>query len=469
MSSVRSVGRRGSSTARPGTASGRTISTAVAATARSVRPATGLSRSTTSKQCRPTTGVAPERIVESPAYYASMISAKIEEISAEIQRLRSETEMMDGQSEPRRALDARHRELKETVKRLKDELRDHNLAKENARMGANHEDVRKLTAEIVEHNGKLEREIDRMFFSRKRTEDDIKKVELETVRIHAKMEARIIEEGNGEDEANDRVGDYRMFVEEIEFLQEEAAMSEEELEHENRLAETKPNDYRDAKILVDDLRESLERVEEEILLTGMSERDARDHLTRKIGKAERQSVMIEAETSTLRAELDELAQRKKELTNELRLKSIGGGQGIAGACDRLARKERFFLKYLEDAPSLRAKLQEEKDGVRSRIDLISRQSNMYTRVDGTVILPSREELELMKNDVAFATKNLDESRRTISLLEGQKERRAAEVSSRRLVFGYLRASFQKSRSVALQVGESRGANRPGTGRPARSY
>ncbi|EJK76785.1 hypothetical protein THAOC_01433 [Thalassiosira oceanica] len=157
LSSGWSHGRRGSA-ARPVTsgrfsrgnaaASGRTISTAggtrsvavvlppssdasVAATARSVRPATGLSRSHNNVPHRSTAGVAP--VVETPAYYASLINSKIDEIAAEIERLRSETEMMDGESEPRRALNGRHRELKETVKRLEDELADHNLAREHAR------------------------------------------------------------------------------------------------------------------------------------------------------------------------------------------------------------------------------------------------------------------------------------------------------------------------------------------------
>lgn len=427
-------------------ASGRTISTAggtrsvavvlppssdasVAATARSVRPATGLSRSHNNVPHRSTAGVAP--VVETPAYYASLINSKIDEIAAEIERLRSETEMMDGESEPRRALDGRHRDLKETAKRLEDELADHSLAREHARLGVDHEDVRQLTNEIFQHNGKLVREIDGIFDARKRTEDDIAKVESEIARIHSKMEARIVEEGNGEDDAihEDRIADYRMFVEEIEFAQNEATRSGEELfaiKHENRLAiSAEDSRQREAKLLVEDLRQELVQTEEELMLAGMSEGDAREHLIRKMSKAEHQSVKIESESSTLRAELDELAQRKEELRSELRLKSLG--QGSAGACERLARKGRFYLKYLEDAPSARAKLQQEKEGVRSRIDLIRRQLKESKRDDGTVVLPSREELELMKSDVAFATKNLDESRRTTSLLEGQTERRAAEL------------------------------------------
>ena len=385
--------------------------------------------------------------------------------------------MMDGESEPRRALDGRHRELKATVERLEKEMSDRNLAREHARLGADHEDVRQLTAEIVQHNGKLEREIDGMFFSRKRTEDDIAKVESEIARIHAKMEARIVEEGSGEDDdADDRVADYRMFVEEIEFAQKEAAQSDEELfaiEHEHRAAESRLAEgsrsrHREAKLLVEDLRQSLERAEEELLLAGMSEGDAREHLIRKMSKAEQQSVKVEAASSTLRAELDELVKRQNELRDELRLKSIGG-QGSAGACERLARKERFVLRYLEDAPSLRAKLQEEKDGVRSCIDLIRRQLKESTRDDGTVMLPSREELELMKNDVAFATKNLDASRRTTSLLEGQREKRATEVSVWRGVSFVCGMPLFQHRDpyLARQVGVARGANRRGAGRPAR--
>ena len=187
-----------------------------------IRPMTGLARVDNRHQNNGTAASSstPTRIIESAGYYQSMIQSKIDEIVEEIDRLRFE--IADGDSESRKALENKYEDLLKVVQNLEGDLADYNLAKEQARSGTSHEDVQNSTLDIISRNKKMEKEIDKIFFSRKKAEDEVSLVESELKRLHAAVEAKLLDS----EEDDGKVHEYRALVKKIEALSIETKQQE---------------------------------------------------------------------------------------------------------------------------------------------------------------------------------------------------------------------------------------------------
>jgi hypothetical protein len=387
------------------------------------RPTTGLARvenlassssSTTSKSNMP--------IVESVGYYQAMIQAKIDETSKEMKRLRSETEMADVHSEPRMALESRHDALLNTVRGLEGDLADYNLAREYVRSGSSPGDVKKFTLAIISTNKKMEKDIDAVFFKRKKVEDELSSVEAEVARLNAVLESKILD---GDDEKMD---DYRSSLEQVKATITEMEQQEDDIvliRHKLRTMELNDQGLGSQclkkKKHVGNMKKLLEQVGEDIKLAQMADDEARECLLGKIVGLQLSTKELEEELSMLENELKTL----HEIQKKNRIEKLMGGAAMA--CDRLFKKENSFKQYLERLPKMQTQLEEERGRLLSTIETlrcdISRTAKWMSDMD----LPSKEEMELMRNDVAFARKHLDANQETMSILRQQKKKLMDEV------------------------------------------
>lgn len=386
------------------------------------RPTTGLARvenlassssSTTSKSNMP--------IVESVGYYQA-IQAKIDETSKEMKRLRSETEMADVHSEPRMALESRHDALLNTVRGLEGDLADYNLAREYVRSGSSPGDVKKFTLAIISTNKKMEKDIDAVFFKRKKVEDELSSVEAEVARLNAVLESKILD---GDDEKMD---DYRSSLEQVKATITEMEQQEDDIvliRHKLRTMELNDQGLGSQclkkKKHVENMKKLLEQVGEDIKLAQMADDEARECLLGKIVGLQLSTKELEEELSMLENELKTL----HEIQKKNRIEKLMGGAAMA--CDRLFKKENSFKQYLERLPKMQTQLEEERGRLLSTIETlrcdISRTAKWMSDMD----LPSKEEMELMRNDVAFARKHLDANQETMSILRQQKKKLMDEV------------------------------------------
>jgi flagellar biosynthesis chaperone FliJ len=181
---------------------------------------TGLACEDDRRQGSANSSSTPARIFESVGYYQSMTQSKIEEIINEIDRLRSET--ADGNHESCKALENKHEELSKAIQTLEGDLTDY-LAKKQARSGTSHEDVQNSTLGIVRRNEKMKKEIDKIFFSRKKAEGEISWMESELKRLNAAMETKFLEGDDAE-----RVHGYSALVNEIELLIDKTKQEEDD-------------------------------------------------------------------------------------------------------------------------------------------------------------------------------------------------------------------------------------------------
>jgi hypothetical protein len=268
----------------------------------------------------------------------------------------------------------------------------------------------------------MEKDIDAVFFKRKKVEDELSSVEAEVARLNAVLESKILD---GDDEKMD---DYRSSLEQVKATITEMEQQEDDIvliRHKLRTMELNDQGLGSQclkkKKHVEDMKKLLEQVGEDIKLAQMADDEARECLLGKIVGLQLSTKELEEELSVLENELKTLHEIQKKNRTE---KLMGGA---AMAYDRLFKKENSFKQYLERLPKMQTQLEEERGRLLSTIETlrcdISRTAKWMSDMD----LPSKEEMELMRNDVAFARKHLDANQETMSILRQQKKKLMDEV------------------------------------------
>ena len=395
-----------------------------------LRPMTGLARRNTmtaatavhssSSTTATTTLTLPSgsRIIESAGYYQSILQSKITDIVKEIKRLQHETDMANGQSKPRMALQKKHDDLLSAVQKLEGNLADCNIAREHLRFGSSPGDIKNSTLRILANNKKKEKEIDGVFYKRKKVEDNIAAVEVELKRRHS------IVENADHGENTDLVDEYRTLVHQIEAITAEIEQQEDEtvlLRHKLKMMKSNEGGVVDHDTGSSSMKKKLNEVEEDIELALMTDNEARDHLLGKIDSVQLNTMELEDESMKLEGEITTLQVVYRKLLSD---KFQGG---TVKAYNRLLQKDTRLKQYLDDElPNLKAKLEGERTQLESsieslRIDILEKERMLEME------LPSNEEVELMKEEVAFTGNNLEANHETLALLQLQKKKRMDEV------------------------------------------
>lgn len=388
------------------------------------RPTTGLARvdnrrsstsSSSSKSNMP--------IVDSAGYYRVMIQSKIVEIETEMERLRTETEMTDVHSTSRIALDNKHDTLLSSVRKLEASLADYNLAREYARSGTAPGEIKKSTLTIVGTNNKMEKEIDAIFFKRKKVEDEIGNVEAEVKHLNVVFESKVDDEEADND--YERLDLYRCLVTQIKAVIAETEQQEDDIVLLRHKVKTIDGDGSNQSILkrVDRMKKELEQVEEDIRILLMTDDEAREYLLSKIVDMQMSTKEHEDELCLLDSEM----QRLNQLQKVARLEKLMGGAEMANA--RLVDKDNSLKQYLDEKfPVMKAQLENEQRRLLSSIEMLRSNINKREEWASNMKLPSKEELDLMKSEVAFTRKHLDSQKETLAILRELKDKHTDEVN-----------------------------------------
>ena len=242
------------------------------------------------------------------------------------------------------------------------------------------------------------------------------------------MESRFLD---GKEDA-EKVREYRALIGDIESLVAETRGQEDDILLMRHKIKTMDADdgpghgfrarYAEEKRRAEDLEERLERVEQDIRLAPMTEDEARDHLQGKLRGVQCQTEKFEDEASLMQLELEALKEMQAELRSELRTQSSG-----AGAHERLFRQEREAMRYLERLPVVKSELDDERARLISSIEGLRAGISEGKRMSETELL-SRNEMDLMKDEVEFTGRHLGASQETTALLRHQKKARVEEVS-----------------------------------------
>ncbi len=378
------------------------------------------------------TASAPNRVFESAGHYSNLLQTKIEAIVNEIGRLRAETEMADVDSEVRLKAERDFEDALNEVRMLEGELGDYNMAHEYIRSGPSNEDLHNSVIDIMNHNMELEKEIDCIFLKRKKTEDEVVKSESAMKEMEAAMERKILESNP------DKIYKFQTAINEINAVHEESKRQEEqmaEFRHKISMLESHLEgqglfvQMKQFQKHTNDLKQQIVQVEEDIQLAGMDEDDAREHLLKKVKGIQQQIKMYDEKTSLVQSEITVLQKEHLELRSELRLKSRFTGPDGAKAMEHLFLADEEISRSLEVVPETKSKLAAEQVKIKSTIEALLEDisKNIFLT---EVPLPSKGELDMLKQEVAFKNVNIDANEETISRLQHQKKIRMEEVRFR---------------------------------------
>ena len=113
--------------------------------------------------------------------------------------------------------------------------------------------------------------------------------------------------------------------------------------------------------------------------------------------------------------------------------------GAARAYERLSKKDNTCKQYLERLPEMKTQLEEERERLISTIETLRGDISKRVKWMSNMELPSKDEIKLMINDVAFTRKHLDANQMKMAILHRQKKKRTDEVCTTLLVPIFMQA------------------------------
>ena len=260
-------------------------------------------------------------------------------------------------------------------------------------------------------------QIDDIFVSRKR-------IESQTLKVQSELD-RVIDERKKEFSKDpcmlyefERLVDLirNIQAEELELIQINAKIEPLKDDSQARHIQTKSRD--------EDLERQIEQVELDLELASMDEFDARKYLLTKVKDVDAQRKQIDKQVVALQSEIDTLVNEQSKLQTQLRLNSYTP-QKESTAIELLHKSNDKQKRFLADVPEMKAQLQ--KDITRLTASIRTLEQEVENKRGKELQLPSRDELELMKEEVDFTSKHLSNNKNTWMLLQEQKKSREAEL------------------------------------------
>lgn len=183
------------------------------------------------------------------------------------------------------------------------------------------------------------------------------------------------------------------------------------------------NPYKQAKGRVDRLRQEIAQVEGDLeLLAQEDEHEARQFLLEKVKRLDKEQLRIDKQITAIQSEIDSLLDEQSRMQSQLAIKTYEPKEGPT-EIDLLHSKFNEQQQFLADSANVKTHLQLERKRLNDVI--VSLQQDLEKK--RTLMLPSQEELVLMKREVDFTSKHLDNNKQTICRLQNQKHKREMEL------------------------------------------
>jgi chromosome segregation ATPase len=360
------------------------------------------------------------QVIESAGYYSYLLQQKIEEIVNEMQRLEKESEMADGASEARRKLDNEHKIAVGEIQKLEAALADINLAKDKARSGSNDEEIREECIELSQKNKGLEREIDEIFIQRKRIESQTLKLESQIKQLRDETEQKLMAHP-------EMLYNYQMLLDLMQDIQreeseEDGKMNELEAQIRSMDADGNLTRYKQAKDRALSIERQIAQVEADIELIALDdEHDAKRYLLDKVKRIDAKQRKLDKQCLNVQAEIELMLDEQSEMKSRARMK--GYSPKDPQLLYKINDEQRLFLA---DMPQIKTELEDEKNRLTVAIELL--RDNLDKRSSPAKLnLPTQEEFTLMKDEVAFTSKQIDNNKETIVHLQQQRKAREMEL------------------------------------------
>jgi chromosome segregation ATPase len=220
---------------------------------------------------------------------------------------------------------------------------------------------------------------------------------------------------------------YQMLLDLMQDIQreeseEDGKMNELEAQIRSMEADCNLTRYKQAKDRATSIERQIAQVEADIELVALDdEHEARRYLLDKVKRIDAKQKKLDKQCLNVQAEIESMLDEQSEMKSRARMK--GYSPKDPQLLYKINDEQRLFL---DDMPQIKTELEDEKNRLTVAIELL--QDNLDKRSSATKLnLPSQEEFKLMKDEVAFTSKQIDNNKETIVHLQQQRKARELEL------------------------------------------
>lgn len=391
----------------------------------SSRPLTAAGGISISRKSNGVSSLLHDQKLNNPQYFAAFLSQKEKEIVNEIQRLQNDTKVMEANVVAYSAKQKTYNILLSDVTKLQETIADYNLAFENEANGCDPEELEELAIKLKERNQGLANDIDNIFVRVKCLEEEVKKKEEEKANIIKKIQ-RILDSSDREDNRlyrrlNAKLEEVQKFKT---FMNTEISTLQENLKDiQIRLEERNDKDLLDRMDMEEEAISScmkdLEIINEKLFVAQMSAEEAKVYLLDKVKTNKAKELKIDEECAAIQDKLQTLESKESQLFHII----FNAESPEISSCKAIWEQRKNAVDFLEESNYTVNSIQAENETMKKNIATLQEILNEKTNNRGDDKISAKS----IHDKINYKSKNLDNSRWTISQLSDQKMARAEEL------------------------------------------
>ncbi|CAM9723209.1 unnamed protein product [Ascophyllum nodosum] len=368
------------------------------------------------------------RQVQDGSYFIGVLRGKMNDTRAEIGRLRAEIEQHEKDVSQQTHLERMYDTRLQDVKMLEGDLADYNLAVDKARTTADPGEVAKYLHDLEDHNRRDAVALDEIFLSKQQYERENQQVEAEMEAVHRQMEEKI----NSLEPA--KLDEYRVLLQRNHELESEVISKQEEVEklsarigeHEARAqgeGAALRGEYQMAEKAVGALRRERERLLEDLDISKMSPKEARERLLSKAKADQERFKQLEARSAETKVDLERMKQRLEDLDSDM--KTDSKEEVSQNKLEVLQKRDQEMTEFIDKFDSTREETLNDQAAV--KVTIIGLLEHISSGVESQQHLPDKERVKEMEHENSFKDKQLKSSKMTMRRLHYDKEKRLQEM------------------------------------------
>ncbi|CAM9166746.1 unnamed protein product [Hapterophycus canaliculatus] len=383
------------------------------------------------------------RQVQDGSFFIGVLRSKINDARAEVGRLQAEIDRYEKDLSQQGHLERTYETMLQEVKTLEGTLADYNLAVDKARTTADPGEVTKYLHDLEDQNRREAQGLDEIFLAKQQHEKETQDIEAEMEAVHGRMEEKI---NTLEPE---KLHEYRVLLERnhhLQALQSEVAARQQEADrlssqvshHEARVAAQGGGaggsggaaalraEYHQLEKLVGGLRRERENLQQDLEISNMNPKEARERLLRKVKADQERLKQLEQRTAETSGVVLGMKERLQDLESDLKTDRKGGGGDVSqNKLEVLQKRDKEMTDFMDKFNQTKEEALSDQTAARSTIVAVL--EHISTGLESQHHIPDKGKLKEMEDEQSFKDKQLKSSEATMRRLHQDKEKRLQEM------------------------------------------
>lgn len=385
------------------------------------------------------------RQIQDAAYYFSLLNTKEREIIHEMDKIKHDIEQLKAKNHSRsssslsvssgqKKIEIVHDELVKEVRELEGLLADHNVAKEKLRQGFDVEDIETHIVELRMRNEKEANDLDEIFLFKRKCDDEVNRLTKDIELAHGTIKKRL-QQNKTDPTLFDK---YQKYQKQIQEIGVEGRAMEEEIkalrhEHANLLSIVQGSkeyqirkQYLSQKKKVNDLKNKLVQIDEDLLVAEMDYQEAHSYLLEKAKKAQSRTKELTKEENDIMKKIKSIEEDQLQRLNTSNNNNVYEGTNNHVVVPTNADNEKDIDETIIKSKAALKTIMNEIEDKRAEVSSLMERINRSTIIS-TNTKPTESALKELNIDKDVKEKHLANSKQTVTRLIDQKEKRMKEV------------------------------------------